>query len=271
MFGRARPRLERRTREGRAEAGRARASCLPTSEPPAEGTGCSGAAPPAAHRSFPALNNGRNRSSPVPGASALGAGTVTASRTEAGQGQPLARGHSWRQRRCGPSGAMPSRVRDAPRPLATSPAMGLKEEELGSRGGRGGHPQEAALFLGLRFKETQDAQLSASHCGRCHRAAWPTPARVGEGRVGRRPSPSSWTPRVLLGWPYDLPRSHPDCWKSLVHPPCSCSWSPRCPFWAFSTQSSSDGTSSRKSACPRVGQMPTPGSCSLSGLPPPQP
>lgn len=51
--------------------------------------------------------------------------------------------------------------------------MGLEEEEQGSEGGRagperaGGHPQEATLFLELRFKETQDAKLSPSNCGRC--------------------------------------------------------------------------------------------------------
>lgn len=45
-------------------------------------------------------------------------------------------------------------------------AAELGEEEPGCRaaglaeGWGGGHPQEAALFLELRFKETQDAKLS---------------------------------------------------------------------------------------------------------------
>lgn len=60
-------------------------------------------------------------------------------------------------------------------PLPASPrtTSRLQEEEQGSQGGRagwgraGGHPQEAALFLELRFKETQDAKLSPNNCGRC--------------------------------------------------------------------------------------------------------
>ena len=83
-------------------------------------------------------------------------------------------------------------------------AAGLGEEEPGGRagGGRaGGHPQEAALFLELRFKETQDAKLSP-------RQLWPLrwqppqpgPRPGGTGSKVRAEGPAPH-PGPVMTWP----------------------------------------------------------------------
>ena len=145
------------------------------------------ASPTAQSLSFRPLCNGRNQSSRVPRAecpdafssfislTALGGGhhydpSVQVGKLRPREGQPPVCSHTPGQRRCWSTPAMPSRDQDTPptppRPLPTSPkTTGLEEEEQGSEGrragcGGGGHPQEAALFLELRFKETQDAKLS---------------------------------------------------------------------------------------------------------------
>lgn len=260
-------------------AGRARASCLPTSERPAgEEAGCSGAAPPTAHRSFPALNNGRNRSSPVPRASALTRAPLPPHVRRPGRAGPSLWPFPGGRGGADPAGARPSRDRDPPRSLAASPPMGPKGEELGSRGRQGwrragGGDTHRKRHCSWSCDSKKHRMPSYPPAIVAAATEQPGPLLGGWGRNvwAEGPAPHPGLQGPLRGGPMTRPHSHPDCWKSLVHPPCSCSWSPRCPFWAFSTQSSSDGTSSRKSACPHVGQTPTLGSRSLSGLPPPQP
>lgn len=219
-------------------AGRAQASCLPTSERPAEqGTGCSGATPPTAHRSFPALSNGRNRSSPVPRTS----------------------GHRYHLVYGGQAGAAPSlwpfpgaevvlTQRGPCLPGTETPRAPRHIPGSGSEGGRQGWRR-----AGGGWGDTHRKRHCSWSCdSKKHRMPSSPPAIVAAATEQPGPLLGGWGrdvwaegPGLHLGlqgpsWGHPMTHlhSHPDCWKSLVHPPCSCSWSPRCPFWAFSTQSS---------------------------------
>lgn len=111
------------------------------------------------------------------------------------------------------------------RPLPTSPTTGRRRKSRAAGLARGGHPQEAALFLELRFKETQDAKLSPSHCGRCHGRSL---AHSWEER-GRTLWTKGLAPRLGLqvqaqrGPCGPDPHSHCSCWKFLKHAPYLCS------------------------------------------------
>lgn len=113
------------------------------------------------------------------------------------------------------------------------PNNGSEEGRAGQQGNRagggqeGGHPQEAALFPELRFKETQDAKLSPNHCGRyhCHSLAhswegWGSNVWA----KGPAPHPGLQGPGPSLVAPSDPapPPLHCNFWKFLALPPCSC-------------------------------------------------
>lgn len=139
-------------------------------------------------------------------------------------------------------------------------AGGGRARRRGGRagGGRaGGHPQEAALFLELRFKETQDAKLSPRQLWPLRwqpRQPGPLLGGTGEQSAGRGPSPRPGPQGCRSVGPADHPRqSHSNSWKSLAHPP-TCVQSAQSPFQGISySPSSSNGTSSRKSLPPQPG------------------
>lgn len=108
-------------------------------------------------------------------------------------------------------------------------------------GGWGGHPQEAALFLEQRFKETQDAKLSPNHCGRC-RCHCHSLAHSWEGRgrnmwaKGPAPHPGLQGPSLVASADPHPPQSLQLLEVSRTSP-LLVLMCPGCPFWAFSTLS----------------------------------
>lgn len=168
-----------------------------------------------------------------------------------------------------------------PSPLPTSPTMGLKKEEQGSRA--------TGLAEGRRGDTHRKLHCSRSCDSKKHRmpsspptivaattaTAWPTPGRGGGVTCGPKAQPLLLDFKAHHLWPL-LTLAPPPCTAisgNFSHFPLARAYVPRLPFLGiFYSQSSSNGTSSRKSPpTHHVGQMPTLSSHSLSGFPPPQP
>lgn len=155
---------------------------------------------------FPALCNGHGRSSPVPRAKHPEGGhgyyphvQMGKLRPERGSLQPVS--PPWARGGATPAGPSLPRPRapQAPSPRPRQWVWRRQSRAAGQQGWRragGGHPQEAALFLELRFKETQDAKLSPSHCGRCHHHSLAHSRGWGRNAWARGPAPS-WTSRSV--------------------------------------------------------------------------
>lgn len=147
-----------------------------------------------------------------------------------------ARGTPWGRGGASPAGLAfqgPGETRRAPSPLPRRRAGGGR---AGGRPGEGGRPQEAALFLEPRFKETQDARLSPTIVA----AATAAPAH-------------SWEERARTLWAKG-PAPHPGL---LTHPPCLCLWCLDGPFWAFPLGPAQRAPPPGSPPAPHVGQLPT--------------
>lgn len=220
------------------------------------------------HRSE-AVSRSAQRAEPelmCPEQSALGGGHHSSRRDRRKQrperGAP-AWGTPWGRGGASPAGLAfqgPGETPQAPSLLPRRRRAGRAEEEQAAGLARGG-PQEAALFLELRFKETQDARLSPTIVAAAT-ATGPLPGGGSEDRVGQRPSPSPWTSGPSTVWPL---RPGPPVtaiagrFSNTPPPPrpCLCLWCLDGSFWAFPLDLAQRAPPPGSPPARHVGQLPT--------------
>lgn len=156
----------------------------------------------------------------------------------------------------------------------------MDEGGWGWGAGAGGHPQEAALFLETRFKETQDAKFSPAIVAAAVAARQPGCSWEGRGTSGPKARLFILDSRPISAWPLLTNRPSPQPPLQLLEVSCTTPtlWSSPCPdgvpflgtfLLSLAQMAPPPGSLPSLPLFPQhVGQMPTVASHSVSGISP---